>query len=160
MCNTILKFMNHQIKETIELPISIKESWEFFSNPNNLSLITPPQLGLKITSSNTTETYAGQIITYKIKPLLGLPMTWVTEITHLDKERYFVDEQRVGPYRMWHHQHRFTSIPSGTLIEDIVDYVLPYGVFGEIAHQLMVKKQLASIFSYRKSVLIKKFIPK
>lgn len=101
--------------------------------------------------------YAGMIIAYKVHPILGIPITWVTEITHLKNLEYFVDEQRSGPYRMWHHQHIFREIHGGTLIEDIVDYILPLGPLGDAAHALFVGRQLQEIFDYREAWLADQF---
>ncbi len=145
--------MIYLLKDTIELPISLAQAWAFFSNPQNLSVITPPELGFKITSEVASEIYAGQIITYTVSPIFGIPMEWVTEITYLENQRYFVDEQRIGPYRMWHHQHRFKEGPGGTMVEDIVHYAMPYGMLGKMIHALVVRKQLQGIFKYRKQVL-------
>lgn len=149
--------MIHQIKYSIDLPVPIEETWRFFSDPSNLELITPSSLGFRITSERAVEMYPGQIISYSVSPIFKFPMLWVTEITHVQKPNYFVDEQRYGPYRMWHHQHRFTEISGGTRVEDTVDYILPFGPFGEIAHILFVKRQLESIFSHRERVLRERF---
>ena len=145
--------MIHRLKRSIELPISLDEAWPFFSNPNNLTILTPPELGMKITSEPATDTYAGQIITYTVSPILGILTLWVTEITHVNKPNFFVDEQRVGPYRMWHHQHRFNETVNGTTVEDIVDYIMPFGPLGDIIHALYVKQKLDKIFDYRNEIL-------
>lgn len=140
------------------MPIDLATAWEFFSSPQNLQKITPAEMGFIITSDNeTSKTYAGQIITYKISPVLGIPLDWMTEITHVQEPNYFVDEQRFGPYTMWHHEHHFKAIPGGVEMTDIVYYKLPLGFLGEIAHQLFVKQQLAGIFSYRSRKLIELF---
>lgn len=135
-----------------KLPISLEEAWEFFSSPNNLSLITPEYLGFTMSHSEESM-YAGQILTYKLRPFLHIPIEWVTEITHVEKPYYFVDEQRKGPYKLWHHEHHFTAIEGGVEMVDKMSYLLPYGPIGHLLHQLKVKKDLERIFSYRKEKL-------
>jgi ligand-binding SRPBCC domain-containing protein len=102
------------------MPVSLEQAWDFFSNPNNLLTITPPFLNLKITNKvYGDEIYAGQIITYKVKPLLGIPLFWLTEIRHVERLKMFVDEQRKGPYKLWHHQHHFKAIEGGVEMKDL-----------------------------------------
>ncbi|MCS6819670.1 MAG: SRPBCC family protein [Chitinophagales bacterium] len=140
------------------LPISIEEAWSFFSSPENLKDITPPYLNFKILSKSGSDImYAGQIITYHVRPLLNIPLFWMTEITHVEHGKFFVDEQRFGPYAFWHHQHHFKPVEEGVEMTDIVHYKLPLGILGKIAHFLFVKKQLNEIFDYRFHVLEKKF---
>ena len=130
------------------------EAWDFFSSPANLQKITPEKLGFKIVSKHHGEKmYAGQIIEYYVKPLFGIPLYWMTEITHVVDKKYFIDEQRFGPYTMWHHQHHFKETPEGIEMTDIVHYKLPFGILGELAHSLFVKKQLKGIFDYRFKVV-------
>lgn len=139
----------HRLVSVQKLPLSLEETWKFFSDPNNLLTITPPSLNLKVTNEIFgDEAYPGQIITYTVKPVAGIGMSWMTEITHVEKGKMFVDEQRKGPYKLWHHQHHFKSIEGGTGMRDIVHYRLPFGVVGEIAHSL-VKKKLLQIFQFR-----------
>jgi ligand-binding SRPBCC domain-containing protein len=145
-----------QIKYSQFLPISLQNAWKFFSNPKNLDKITPPWLDFKITSQVENKIYSGQIITYKIKPFLKIPFTWVTEITHINEPHYFVDEQRFGLYKMWHHEHIFTEIPDiGVEMQDIVTYALSFGFIGTLANKLFVEKMLKEIFDYRKNTLAK-----
>lgn len=140
----------HLLQQVQVLPIPVAEAWAFFSHPQNLAVITPEQLNLKFTNEVYGDTiYAGQIITYKVKPLLGIPLFWLTEITHVEPLRFFVDEQRRGPYALWHHQHHFKSIAGGTEMTDIIHYQLPFGPLGNLALPI-VKKQLAQIFAYRR----------
>jgi ligand-binding SRPBCC domain-containing protein len=139
------------------LKISIAEAWDFFSSPGNLSKITPPQMGFITTSGTPAKMYMGQIITYKVSPLAGIKMNWVTEITHVQEMRFFVDEQRFGPYRMWHHEHHFEVQGEGVLMTDRVSYKLPLGFFGRMAHGLFVKTQLKQIFEYRIAAMEKKY---
>ena len=128
----------------------IETVWAFISAPTNLAKITPPYMGFNILSENdiSQKMYAGQIIEYTVKPLLGISMHWVTEITHVEHLRYFVDEQRFGPYSFWHHKHFLTKTADGILMEDLVHYKLPLGLIGQLALPL-VKKQLNNIFDYR-----------
>lgn len=140
-----------EVKQFVNIPLS--EAWDFFSSPGNLSKITPPQMGFIITSGTPAKMYPGQIITYKVSPFQGVKTNWVTEITHVSEENYFVDEQRFGPYRMWHHEHRFEVQGEGVLMTDRVSYKLPFGFFGRMAHSLFIRKQLSQIFEYRKTCL-------
>lgn len=140
----------YSIKTTQFIPADAGRVWSFFSNPANLQTITPPFMGFKVISKHHGQTiYAGQIIEYKVKPVLGIPLYWMTEITHVKNGEYFVDEQRFGPYSLWHHQHHFKSVAGGVEMTDIVHYKLPLGWLGDIAQELFVKKQLEGIFKYR-----------
>ncbi len=139
----------YQLHSKQVLPISRKEAWNFLSNPRNLKIITPDHMGFEILSGDDRPMYAGQIIQYKVSPFLGYTTQWVTEITHVKEGSYFVDEQRFGPYALWHHKHFIKSIDGGVEMEDIIDYKIPFGVLGQLAHPLIVKKQLQKIFSYR-----------
>ncbi|QBA63935.1 SRPBCC family protein [Muriicola soli] len=138
-------------------PISRQLAWDFLSNPANLSVITPPEMGFNILSGADRPMFAGQIIQYKVSPFPGFSTRWVTEITHVNKGSYFVDEQRFGPYALWHHKHFINEVPGGVEMEDIIDYKLPLGILGKMAHPLLVKKQLISIFSYREEQLSSRF---
>ncbi len=142
----------YKLYRKTELPISIDEAWDFFSSPMNLKKITPPYLGFEVTSDNPDTMYPGMIITYIVKPILGIPLKWMTEITQVRDKEFFIDEQRVGPYKLWHHQHIFTATKSGVIMEDIIHYILPFGILGRIAHPLFVKKQLNDIFNHRSTV--------
>lgn len=136
-----------------QLPISLREAWAFFSSPKNLATITPDSLGFVILSGADTDMYTGQIIQYKVNPLPGYKAKWVTEIKHVEHEKFFVDEQRYGPYDMWHHKHFFKAIDGGVEMLDIVDYKIPLGILGKIAHPIIVKPKLKEIFEYRKKKL-------
>lgn len=131
---------------------TLEEVWAFFTHAKNLLRITPPDMSFKVTSADLPdEIYPGMIITYRLKPLLGIPVTWVTEITHVVPQQYFVDEQRHGPYSMWHHEHHFREAPGGGVImRDVVHYQIPLGILGRLAQWLIVRKQLTNIFDYRK----------
>jgi ligand-binding SRPBCC domain-containing protein len=140
----------HYVKSVQKLPVSLDEAWNFFSNPENLLAITPPFLNLRVTNKAVRPTaYAGQIITYTVKPLLGIPLAWLTEITHVVPRELFVDEQRKGPYKLWHHQHHFREIEGGVEMMDLVHYRLPMGFLGEIANAMTVRNKLKEIFAYR-----------
>ena len=140
------------------LAVDIETAWEFFSNPNNLPAITPPELDLRVTSGAEERIYPGMIITYEIKLAPFVGSGWVTEITHVDAPRYFVDEQRAGPYRLWHHKHFFAETGRGeTEARDVVHYSLPFGPLGAAAHRLFVRRKLDSIFDYRSSRLAELF---
>ncbi|MFN5134007.1 MAG: SRPBCC family protein [Chitinophagaceae bacterium] len=138
------------LKTVQNLPVDLDTAWDFFSNPANLQAITPQNMGFQILSNHHgSKMYAGQIIEYKVKPVLGIPIYWMTEITHVKDRKYFVDEQRFGPYQLWHHQHHFKEIDGGVEMTDIVHYRNPLGVLGNIANSLFVKNQLKQIFEYR-----------
>jgi ligand-binding SRPBCC domain-containing protein len=135
------------------LPISLSAAWEFFSDPHNLKRITPPSMGFRILSETPNTVYAGMIICYTVTPLFGIPVRWVTEITHVEEQHYFVDNQRFGPYTLWHHQHLFKEVQGGVEMNDIIHYALPFGIIGSIARELVVRNQLTKIFSYRRIVM-------
>lgn len=147
----------YQLRTKQELPISLEKAWKFFSDPKNLKDITPNEMNFNIISGADKSIYAGQIIQYKVSPVLGINLKWVTEITHVKENEYFVDEQRFGPYSLWHHKHFFKKINGGILMEDIVDYKIPYGLIGQFAHVIFVKKKLEKIFNYRHTKLEKLF---
>jgi ligand-binding SRPBCC domain-containing protein len=135
-----------------QVPVHLAEAWAFFSDPKNLKAITPPFMGFDIQSGADKEMYAGQVILYKVRPLFNVPITWVTEITHVEYQKYFVDEQRFGPYAFWHHQHHFTANAKGVEILDILHYKLPMGILGRLFSS-MTKKKLNQIFTYREAAI-------
>ncbi len=147
----------YRLHKTQKLPITPEEAWEFFSDPRNLANITPKSLGFKITNKIPHIMYAGMIISYKIRPFLGIPVQWITEITHVEEPVFFIDQQRFGPYKFWHHQHIFTETAGGIEVEDVVHYALPFGPIGRLLHLLFVKRQLKKIFSHRELILKRKF---
>ncbi len=147
----------HSLRTKQDLPISLGEAWTFFSNPNNLKLITPDYMEFHIQSGANRSMYAGQIIEYIVTPLFGIKTKWVTEITHIVYQKYFVDEQRLGPYSLWHHKHFFNEIEDGVEMEDLLHYKLPYGFLGQFFHPILVKPKLNEIFEYRKNKLIEIF---
>ena len=131
------------------LPISVEKAWEFLSNPANLKTITPDYMGFNILSGVDRPMFPGQIIQYIVTPVLGIKTKWITEITHVKDNEYFVDEQRFGPYALWHHKHFIKEINGGIEMEDIIDYKLPFGLLGQMAHPFLVKPKLEEIFNYR-----------
>ena len=131
------------------LPITIEEAWEFLSSPANLKTITPNYMSFDILSGADRPMYPGQIIQYIVTPVLGIKTKWVTEITHVLDKHYFVDEQRFGPYALWHHKHFIKEIDGGVEMEDIIDYKVPFGLLGQLIHPILVKPKLEEIFSYR-----------
>lgn len=144
----------YHIKRTQYLPIPIQQAWTFFSSPANLGVITPPRMKFNIVSiSGGAKMYAGQIIRYKIKLFLWWSLDWVTEITHVNEPYHFVDDQRFGPYALWHHQHSFREVNGGTEMTDELHYAIPYGIFGQLANWIFVEREVCSIFDYRFKVL-------
>ena len=140
----------HTLRITQNIPVSPEKAWEFFRNPANLQAITPGNMGFNIISLHHGEQmYPGQLIEYRVSPVLGIPLYWMTEITHVRDQAYFVDEQRFGPYRFWHHQHHFKPIPGGVEMTDIVHYKLKGGFLGRLLNRLFVRKKLTQIFQYR-----------
>lgn len=140
----------YSLKTVQHIRVSLDKAWDFFSSPANLQTITPQKMGFKIISKyQGDKMYPGQIIEYKVSPVLNIPLYWMTEITHVEDKKYFVDEQRFGPYDLWHHQHHFKETADGVEMTDIVHYKLPFWFLGDIAHGLFVKKQLEDIFEYR-----------
>ncbi len=143
----------YNLTATQELPVSLEKAWDFFATPANLSKITPPHMGFKITSGKPAAMYPGQIITYKVAPFPGIRTNWVTEITGVVYQKYFIDEQRYGPYSMWHHEHHFTRTMRGVLMTDRVSYRFPGGPAGRLLMGRLIRIQLRKIFTYRKQVL-------
>jgi len=147
----------YRLSSKQQLPITMSEAWEFLSNPKNLKTITPKYMRFDIISGADKKMYAGQIIQYIVTPILGIKTTWVTEITHVVENEYFVDEQRFGPYALWHHKHFIRPVDGGVEMEDIIDYKVPFGFMGRIAHPFLVKPKLIEIFNYRTEKLIELF---
>lgn len=144
----------YQLKHAQQVNASISDVWDFISSPKNLKVITPPEMDFRITSGNGEQPiYPGMIITYKVKPMLGIPVNWMTEITQVKDHEFFIDEQRMGPYTMWHHQHIITPNKNGVLMNDIVTYIPPFGPLGTIAQHLIIKSKLKSIFEHRTNMV-------
>ena len=147
----------YRLESKQNLPISKKEAWVFLSCPKNLKTITPEYMSFDILSGADRPMFAGQIIQYIVTPLLGIKTKWVTEITHVVEGEYFVDEQRFGPYALWHHKHFIKEIPGGVEMEDIIDYKVPMGILGQLVHPFIVKPKLDEIFEHRRKKLIEIF---
>lgn len=146
----------HIIQHQQLIPSSLDELWRFFSTPGNLAILTPPYLGFEADSMHEP-IYEGQIIIHHIKPLLGFRMRWVTEITHVKQQQYFIDEQRFGPYKFWHHEHRFIEKEQGVLAIDKIHYELPFGPLGKLVNQMKVRFDLEKIFDFRQKKLVELF---
>jgi ligand-binding SRPBCC domain-containing protein len=139
------------------VPISLDKAWEFLTNSDNLSIMTPSYMNFKKISDDNRPLYPGQIIQYSVTPLLGIPAKWVSEITQIKDKDYFVDIQLFGPYAMWHHKHFVKEIDGGVEMEDLIDYKIPLGILGQIAHPILVQPKLEEIFAFRKAKLIEIF---
>lgn len=140
----------YQLHKQQKISASLEEVWKFISSPENLRTITPVYMGLEIVTKNLPERiYPGMIICYIVRPLWSIPIRWVTEITQVKDYEYFVDEQRVGPYSIWHHEHHINSIKGGVSMKDIVSYKPPYGPLGSLANKLIIRKKLGEIFEFR-----------
>ncbi|WP_026916348.1 SRPBCC family protein [Christiangramia portivictoriae] len=147
----------YTLKSKQKLPVSVEEAWQFLSDPRNLKTITPDYMGFKILSGADRPMYPGQLIQYIVTPIAGIKTKWVTEITQVRDHEFFIDEQKFGPYALWHHKHFIKKIPGGVEMEDIVDYKLPMGFLGRLAHPILVKPKLKEIFDYRREKLIELF---
>lgn len=152
-----MKIYTLKFEQTI--PITLSAAWAFFSAPHNLAQITPVHMGFVITSDYSEEQkmYPGMIISYDIAVFKGMRVNWVTEITHVDEHKYFIDEQRFGPYSFWHHQHHFVETAEGVHMTDIVNYAIPYGFLGRLVNDAFVENEVKKIFRYRKEMIQKLF---
>lgn len=148
----------HVLQRSQVIHATLEECWAFFSDPRNLERITPPSLDFVVLSDLPPRVHPGMMIEYRVRPLFGIPLTWLTEITHVDEPHYFVDEQRVGPYRIWHHEHSFKALGDGRVeVSDRVHYVLPFAPFSDVLHSMVVQPQLEKIFSFRELALRERF---
>ena len=148
----------YQLKRTQFVKTDLATCWDFFSSPNNLNKITPKEMGFDVLTEGVENMYEGLMIEYKVRPLLNIPLRWITEITHVKYQQYFVDEQRKGPYKIWHHEHHFKEVQGGVEMTDIVSYELPFGILGKMVHPLLVKKKLDQIFAYRFKIVDELFV--
>lgn len=147
-----MKIYEKQWEQFIDAPLD--KVWHFFSRPENLNRITPKDMDFEILSDiSDMEMYPGMIVRYKVRPIANIPMNWVTEITHVREGKYFIDEQRFGPYALWHHQHHFEEKDGGVLMRDILHYAIPFGFIGRIANAVLVEKRVDQIFEYREKVI-------
>jgi len=146
--------MIHVLRTSQIIHSTIERAWDFFSDPRNLSRITPPELDFKVLTTLPERVHPGMMIEYRVRPVFGIPVRWLTEITHVEEGRFFVDEQRIGPYRIWHHEHHFKPLDSGRIeLSDKVTYVLPFSPLGDLVHPFLVKPQLAKIFAFREQAV-------
>lgn len=144
----------YTLKRTQFLPLSLPEAWDFFSSPANLEKITPKHMGFQILyKSGEGKMYPGQLIRYRVNGIPFVPMHWVTEITHVQEPFYFVDEQRFGPYALWHHQHHFKEVEGGVEMTDEVNYAIPFGPLGRLVNWLFVRREVNAIFNHRYKTL-------
>lgn len=139
----------YQLKRTQLIRTDLQTCWKYFSAPANLHVITPDYINFKVRTAVPDKIYEGLIISYTIHPILGIPLAWVSEITTVKDEVYFVDEQRRGPYKMWHHEHHFKEVEDGVEMTDIISYSMPLGIIGKFVHWLFIRRQLENIFAYR-----------
>jgi ligand-binding SRPBCC domain-containing protein len=156
-----LYLINLQIMRTLEftqfLPMSVENAWKFFSNPANLSKITPREMNFIIMSQIPEQIYPGMIITYKVSPVFSIPVKWVTEITQVKEPFYFVDDQRSGPYAIWHHEHHFEVVENGVMMTDKLFYKIPFGFIGNLLDRMFIHKKVCGIFEFRKAILEEKY---
>jgi ligand-binding SRPBCC domain-containing protein len=147
-----------QLYKEQKIAADVQAIWDFISSPENLKLITPAYMGFDIASENLSgKMHPGMIIMYKVSPVFGMRMKWVTEITHVVDKQYFVDEQRIGPYKLWHHQHRIQPVKDGVLMTDLVTYRPPMGIIGALGNYFFIRKKLDEIFDFRQKKLIQFF---
>ncbi|MDB6154434.1 MAG: hypothetical protein JWL90_2887 [Chthoniobacteraceae bacterium] len=142
--------MIHHFKKTQIVPVSLDQCWRFFSDPRNLAKITPAALDFRILTPLPDQMEEGMRIEYRVRPLFGIPMRWISEITRVEPMQSFVDEQHTGPYKSWHHEHQFRALDdSRTEMQDIVSYEVPFGALGDLVNALVVRRQLGVIFDFR-----------
>ncbi len=147
----------HRIHQSQFLPLTLDEAWRFFATPQNLEAMTPEFLNFKILSEVPDVVYSGLMIEYRIRAVFGIPMRWLTEIKHVETKGRFVDEQRIGPFPFWYHEHRFRPVEGGIVMEDEVHYVMPWGILGTLVHLLFIQGRLLEIFRFRKAYLERRF---
>ena len=147
----------HVLEQEQLLPVSLEAAWEFFSTPRNLDAITPPDAGFRLLTGSDEPLYDGQILTYRIRLAPLVEVSWVTEIKSVASGQSFIDEQRFGPFKFWHHRHVMEAVEGGTRVHDRVHYAMPFGFIGEIVHALSIRRRLEAIFRYRREVLAKEF---
>jgi ligand-binding SRPBCC domain-containing protein len=148
-----------RLKQIQFLPISLDQAWDFFATPKNLNKVTPDDMVFEITSELPDKMYEGLIITYRIRPMLNITVNWTTEITHIKEKEFFVDEQRQGPYNIWHHEHHFKEVEGGVIMTDLLHYDIGKSIFGWIAGKLFVHNKVKDIFAFRYKKLEGHFTP-
>ncbi len=147
----------HVLERKQKLPIAIDEAWDFFSDPRNLGLITPPDMKFEVKSALPDKMYEGLIISYNVRPIFGIRITWVAEISYIQKPEYFIDRQLSGPYKLWHHEHYFRNITGGIEMTEVVHYILPFWKIGDLVNAAIVRNRLEYIFDFRREYLEKRF---
>lgn len=143
----------YQISRKQLLPVSLEDAWSFFADASNLQRLTPPEMKMEPAEKSPTEIYPGMIAVYKVRPLFRIPITWVTEITQVQSMEYFVDEQRFGPFKFWHHEHRLQQTEEGVEVTDLLYYAMPFSFVGKLIHAKMVRPKLQELFVYRQKQL-------
>lgn len=143
----------YRLEKRQRLALSKKAAWEFFSKPENLAVLTPPEMKLRFIDQDKSDTYAGKLIRFRVSPFPGIQSTWVSQIAQLQAPSYFIDIQLSGPYALWYHEHRFNEIDSGVEIVDLIHYALPLGPLGRLLLRPIVKPKLEKLFEYRKNKL-------
>lgn len=148
--------MIHTLERTQFIAASLDQVWTYFSAPENLNALTPPEMHFEILGE-PPPMYQGQLIAYRIRVAPGVRVGWLTEIRHVRDHEFFVDEQRAGPYRLWYHEHHFSAVDGGVQMVDRVTYALPFGLLGDFIHALWVRRTLRRIFDYRHGAVDKLF---
>lgn len=148
----------HVLRTSQVIPAPLEACWAFFADPRNLARITPPALDFRILSEIPPTIHAGLMIQYRVRPLFGVPVTWLTEITHVAEPGLFVDEQRLGPYALWQHEHYFRALDAGrTEVRDVIHYAPPFGLLGELVHPWLIAPALGKIFAFRERAVAQHF---
>jgi ligand-binding SRPBCC domain-containing protein len=141
------------------IPAPLERVWAYFATPRNLNEMTPPDMAFEFVHGGDEPMYAGQVIEYRVMIVPGLRVRWLTQITHVRPGELFIDEQRIGPYRLWIHEHRFRPVADGVHMTDHVTYALPFGPLGDLVHALFVRRRLEEIFDFRRRKVIELFGP-
>ncbi|MCP4142752.1 MAG: SRPBCC family protein [Chloroflexi bacterium] len=149
--------MLHRITHKQTIPAPLDEVWTYFATPHNLNEMTPPDMNFETIHGGDEKMFQGQLIEYRVSFMPLTKSRWLTEIAHVEEKTYFVDAQRIGPYRFWYHEHRFQAVEAGTQITDQVTYELPFGILGDIIHTIWVKHKLNRIFEFRKKKVAELF---
>lgn len=149
--------MVHYLHREQTIPAPVEKVWDYFCDPKNLNAITPPDMNFEIVAGGDQEMFEGQLIEYRVEFMRGVRSLWLTEIAHVRDREYFVDEQRIGPYRFWYHEHRFESVSTGTMMIDHVTYVVPFGFLGDVLNVHWISKRLKHIFDFRRGKIVELF---
>ncbi|NJC97221.1 MAG: cell division inhibitor [Anaerolineales bacterium] len=149
--------MVHYLHREQSIPAPVEKVWAYFCDPRNLNALTPPNMNFEILQGGDAAMYEGQIIEYRVEFLRGVRSLWLTEIAHVREGAYFVDEQRMGPYRFWYHEHFFEQEPGATRMMDQVTYAIPFGMLGDLLNAVWISRRLENIFNYRMQKIIELF---